>query len=83
MTKLMEPKHKYIDVRRWAAKMGLPYIHKRKTIYAPVHIDKCHWGMMVVSIRKKYIRCYDSLAYDCKKYIMAMAKYIEQEWKHE
>ena len=52
-------------------------------LYAPVYIDKCHWGMMVVSIRKKYIRCYDSLAYDCKKYIMAMAKYIEQEWKHE
>ena len=54
----------------------------RQMIYVPIHITGCHWGTIVVNMKQQYIRCYDSLGYDCMQYINAMARYVENELKY-
>ncbi|NWS78812.1 SENP2 protease, partial [Crotophaga sulcirostris] len=65
----------YISVKRWTKGTD---IFKKDLILVPIH-RKQHWALVVIDVRKKTIKYFDSLGLDGNKICVALFKYLQEE----
>ncbi|NXN20329.1 SENP2 protease, partial [Indicator maculatus] len=62
-------------VRRWTKDMD---IFQKDIILVPIHLG-VHWALVVIDVRKKAIRYYDSLGQRGMKICQALLQYLQEE----
>ncbi|NWW90843.1 SENP2 protease, partial [Rhynochetos jubatus] len=65
----------YKDVRRWTRGVD---IFKMDLIFVPIHLD-AHWTLLVIDVRKKTIRYFDSMGQEGDNICQTVLQYLQEE----
>jgi len=69
----------YTSVRRWSKKAEAGSIFGMDFLFVPVNKAGFHWALLVVDMKQREIKAYDSNHDSCRKYLHLLLHYLEAD----